>query len=467
MSDARPNILFLFTDDQRFDTIHALGNKQIHTPALDSLVARGTTFTEGHIMGGTSPAVCMPSRAMLHTGRSLFHLEGLGEQIPDEHALLGETLRQSGYQTYGIGKWHNGKASLNRSFEDGAHVYFGGMCDHWNVPAYHYDPTGRYAQTLPICVDPMTTNQVRWRPCDHVEAGKHSSELFGDAAVRFLQTYDGKRPFYVYLSFMAPHDPRTMPREYLERYDPEEIDLPPNFLGGHPFDNGELKVRDELLEDWPRTPEAIRRHLAEYYAMITHADAQMGRVLEALRESGQEDNTIVVFAGDNGLALGQHGLMGKQSTYEHSVHVPLILSGPGIPQGERRDALCYLLDLFPTLCELVGIDTPPTVEGKSLVPALRDPECKIRDTLFFAYRHLHRSVRDRRWKLIEYVVEGRRTTQLFDLQQDPWERKDLSTEPACSEHLQRLREELVQQRHRIGDSREREQAFWDGYEKQL
>jgi len=136
----KPNILLLFTDDQRFDTISALGSP-VQTPNLDRLVARGTTFTHAHIPGGTSGAVCMPSRAMLHTGRHLFHLDRCGQRIPDDHTLLGEHFQAQGYTCFGTGKWHNSRPAYARSFNTGAEIFFGGMADHWNVPAYDYDPS--------------------------------------------------------------------------------------------------------------------------------------------------------------------------------------------------------------------------------------------------------------------------------------------------------------------------------------
>ena len=163
-----------------------------------------------------------------------------------------------------------------------------------------------------------------------------------------------------------------MPKEYLDMYDPATISLPESYLPEHPFDNGELRVRDELLAGFPRGEDEVRRHIAAYYAMITHADAQMGRVLKVLEETGRAENTIIVFAGDNGLAVGKHGLMGKQSLYEHSIRVPLMMAGPGVPAGKRSEAFAYLIDIFPTLCELTGVPTPETVEGRSLVPAMED-----------------------------------------------------------------------------------------------
>lgn len=464
MSEQKPNIVFFFTDDQRFDTIHSLGNDDVQTPTIDRLVAEGTAFTHAHIPGGTSGAICMPSRAMLHTGRTLFHLEGSGQGIPEGHVLMGEHLQAHGYKTWGTGKWHNGHMSFARSFSDGAEIFYGGMDDHWNVPAFDYDPTGQYDSKLPQCPDAFKSNNLKIRRGDHVTAGKHSSELFAEGAIDWLEKYQSDDPFFMYIAFMAPHDPRTMPQEYLDMYDPEDVLLPDNFMGGHPFDNGDLKVRDEVLEDFPRDPHKVRRHIAEYYGMITHLDAQMGRVLDALKACGKADNTIVVFAGDNGLAVGQHGLLGKQNMYEHSVRVPLMFAGPGVPKGEKRTGYAYVLDVFPTLCDLIGVDIPDSVEGTSLVSALNDESDQVRDTVFAAYREWQRMVKDDRFKLIEYVVNGRRTTQLFDLENDPLELNNLAEDEAHAGKLSELRETLFKWRDDWDDAKsEWGKVFWEGF----
>ncbi len=176
--------------------------------------------------------------------------------------------------------------------------------------------------------------------------------------------------------------------------------------------------------------------------MITHLDAQVGEVLGALEASGKADDTLIVFAGDNGLAVGQHGLLGKQNMYEHSVRVPLILCGPGVPSGERRDAFAYLIDVYPTLAELAGIPLPESVEGLSLVPSLSDPNERVRDTFLYAYKDFQRAARDKTRKLIEYCVRGVRTTQLFDLASDPWETTNLAEDAAHAQDVSRLRAEL-------------------------
>ena len=445
----RPNVVFFFTDDQRFDTIRALGNADIHTPTLDALAAEGTAFRNACIMGGSCPAVCMPSRAMLHTGRTLFHIDRQGQDVPADHVLMGEAFRRAGYRTFGTGKWHNGRASFARSFTHGGRIFFGGMSQHYAVPLNPFDPAGQY-------------------PAESIyhERKRHSSDLFAGAACEFLRDGAGDaEPFFAYVSFTAPHDPRDTHERFHAMYDARTLPLPKSFLPEHPFDNGELRVRDERLAFLPRTEECVRRHLADYYAMITHADAAVGRVVEELRRTGTYDNTILVFAGDNGLAVGRHGLMGKQNLYDHSVHVPLLLAGPGVPRGRTRDAFCYLLDVFPTLCELCGLETPATVEGRSLVPALRDPGERLRDTLLFAYKDCQRAVRDERWKLIEYVVDGRRTTQLFDLQADPLEMRDLAADGACAGHVRRLRTELHRWRDELGDTQEHlGAAFWSAWQ---
>ncbi len=441
----QPNVLFLFADDQRFDTIRALGNPHIQTPNLDALVAKGTVFSRAYIMGSHSGAVCVPSRAMLLTGKSLFRLQDKGSVIPEEQALWPELFREAGYTTFATGKWHADRAAFARCYSAGAEIFFGGMGDHWNVPVYRFDSSGEYAARTPVIEKPASSNEIIYKNYDHIVEGKHSSELFSDAAISFLETYRARAPFLMVVSYTAPHDPRTAPQVYLDMYDPESIPLPGNFLPEHPFDIGDLRIRDELLAGFPRTGEEIRKHIAEYYAAITHLDAQVGRVLEALERSGRDEDTIVVFSGDNGLAVGQHGLMGKQNLYEHSVHVPLIMSGPGIPAGARREALCYLNDLGPTLCDLAGILPPPDIWGTSLLPVLKDPQKTSREALIFAYKNFLRGLCYKHWKLILTNVRGRRFVQLFDLERDPWETRNL----ADDRKLDGVLEELTHRMQRL------------------
>jgi arylsulfatase A-like enzyme len=423
----RPNVLFLFADDQRADTIAAHGNAHIKTPHLDRLAAAGFSFRGNYIFGGNSGAVCMPSRAMLMSGRTWFHVDTVRL---NGAKLLPELLREQGYATFGTGKWHNGEASWLRAFEQGKCVFFGGMSDHTQVPVQDLGADGQ-----------LTAKR---------RGEKFSSELFADAAIEFLRTHDRTKPFFAYAAFTAPHDPRQPPDPYAEPYYRDPPPLPANFLPQLPFDNGMMRnIRDENLAPWPRTEGVIRQQLAEYYGMITHLDAQVGRVLAALEETGQRENTIVIYSADNGLALGSHGLLGKQNVFEHSMRVPLIMAGPGIPSGRSTTAFTYLLDLYPTLCDVLAIPSPPGLEGESLRPLWEGKKERVRDSVFLPFLDLQRAVRDEQWKLIAYPKIGH--VELFDLKNDPGETTNLIDRPEHAGQVQRLRALMRQWQQRVDD----------------
>lgn len=421
----RPNVLFLLADDQRADTIAALGNSHIETPNLDRLVREGTACTRAYCMGAQQGAVCVPSRAMIMSGRTLFRTH---TDLKDQ-GTWPEQFGKAGYTTFMTGKWHNGRESARRSFAEGMAVFFGGMGDPYKLPVEDFGRGG-------------LTNRR--------ESGKHSVELFADTAVAFLKGQKGDRPFLCYVAFNAPHDPRVAPKEYHEHANANKPPLPPNFLPEHPFNNGDLIGRDERLAPWPRTPEVVRQHLADYYASIEFLDAQVGRILDALRGSGQAENTLVVYSSDHGLAIGSHGLFGKQNLYDHSMHSPLLLSGPGVPRGKQTDALCYLLDIFPTLGELAGVSGPEGSEGKCLAPVLTGKEAAVRDSVFTAYRNVQRAVRDDRWKLIVYPQVNK--VQLFDLRDDPAEMHDLSAGKDHAAEVKRLTALLKESQEQLGDT---------------
>lgn len=425
------NVLLLYTDDQRFNTIGALGNEEIQTPNLNALVARGTAFTHAHTMGGQHGALCAPSRAMLMTGRSLFRLHATGDSIPPDHTMMPESIGQNGYITFGTGKWHNDRSSFARAFLAADHIFFGGM--HWpergghEAPYLHdFDSTGQYPRGSEFQVE------------------GYSSALYADAVINFLARVSKvDQPFFAYVSFTSPHDPRTPPEPYAGWYDPDSISLPPNYLPEHPFDNGELHVRDELLRGHPRTKTIVREELALYYGMISELDAQIGRIMTAMEDSGQLGNTLIVMAGDNGLAVGSHGLLGKQNLYEHSMRVPLIMAGPGIPQNERRHQLVYIFDIFPTIADYLNIALPSTVEGMSLRPLIEQPQLQGRQSVFYAYRDLQRGARtDDGWKLIQYQVDGMHTEQFFDLNTDPYETQNLVADSTYVTRLDEMRDLL-------------------------
>ncbi len=423
----RPNVLFIFSDDQRADTIAALGNKQIKTPNLDKLVARGTAFRRAYCMGAMQGAVCVPSRAMMLSGRSLFRVNDGLKGIN----TWPEMFARAGYRTFITGKWHNQQASVLAAFSAGKNIFFGGM-------------GSPYALPVSDITEKRTLTEKKL-------TGKHSCELFADSVIDFIKAQKGgNQPFVAYASLNGPHDPRVAPKEYHEMYNKEKPPLPPNFMPVHPFNNGEMVIRDEKLAPWPRIPDVVRQHLADYFAYVTYVDAQVGRILQALRDAGLEDDTIIVFASDHGLAIGSHGLFGKQNLYDHSMRAPLIMAGPGIPKGQQTDALTYLFDIFPTLGDLAQIKGPAGSDGKSLVPVLKGDAKQVRDSVFLAYRQFQRSVRDERWKIIVYPHINK--TQLFDLETDPHEIKDLAYDPAHAKTISRLTDRLTAWQKDLGDT---------------
>jgi len=377
-------------------------------------------------MGGLRVAVCVPTRACVHTGAHVFRAS-VGNDINNHktlnaldpgHTYLAELFRQNGYATFATGKWHNDAASFARSFGEAENVFFGGMDSHFAVPVQDFDPTGAY-------------DKSRQRIGD-----QFSTDLFGDAAIRFLERQDGSRPFFLYCAFTAPHDPRTPPQDWAGVYRPEAMHLPANFAGIHPFDNGDMWLRDEMLAEFPRTAEDTRRHIAEYYGMISDMDEKIGEMLAALSRNGLAENTIIVYTADHGLSVGQHGLLGKQNLYEHSMRCPLVIRGPRIPQGST-DAFTYLFDLFPTLLGLASAEAPPGIDGRDLAALWSGGGGTAwRQSLFLPYRDLMRSVRDERYKLIVYPRVNHR--QLFDLADDPDELRNLAADPAHRQTLARL-----------------------------
>ncbi len=440
----KTNVLFIFADDQRFDTIRALGNEEIYTPNMDALIAEGTCFTNAHIPGGSSGAVCMPSRAMLHTGRSLFTIKDEGQSIDETHTLMGEMFQEKGYECFGTGKWHNGSKSYARSFTCGDNIFFGGMHDHWCVPVHSFDPTGNYhgrvKQTPNFFYDNKPLNLV----ADKINVGQHSTDFLTEGLLNYIKE-DHEKPFFAYMALLAPHDPRTMPGEFRDLYKAEDITLPPNFQSFHHIEYGNTDCRDEVLAPYPRTLEDTKKQIAEYYAMISHIDYQLGRVIKTLKEEGLYENTLIVYAADNGLAVGQHGLFGKQSLYEHSVRVPLIFAGKGIEKDVRRDQIVCLYDIFPTLCDLLGFEIPETVNGKSFAPCFKHAEHITRESLYLMYTDKIRAIKKDGYKYVQHRHKDIVTHSLFHLASDPYEMANLYQNPELKEFIVSLQECLVEE----------------------
>ena len=404
---AKLNILHINADDHRPDGLYALGNPILQTPNLDTIVENGFMFTRAYTMGSMGGAVCRPSRTMMLTGKSWLRIPKPKEGNPN--ATLARIMKAAGYETFHVGKGGNEYTVGIEAFDT-------------NLIHNDKEPAQR----------------------------RGSSERHADDTIKFLRERKGDHPFYIYFAPPVPHDPRVAAPEFHKFYDPAKVPLLPAFMPLHPFDNGAMAMRDEKLAPWPRTPEDTRQQLADYYACITGLDHHIGRVFAELKASGQWSNTIVVFSGDNGLSLGEHGLFGKQNLYEYGgMHVPLVFAGPGIPKG-KSDAFVYLMDLFPTFADFGGAKLPKDVEGLDLRPILEGKQTKVRDVLYTAFNVNQRAVRDDRWKLIRYPLVDQ--TQLFDLQKDPHELNNLAAKPEHAAKLAEMTTILEKEMARYGDT---------------
>ena len=407
----RPNFLFILTDDQSPETLSCYGNTVCQTPHIDRLAKRGIVLDDAHHMGAWSGAVCTASRTMIMTGRTVWRIPGArGPGLARNRAFrqqaaensLPAIFNRAGYATFRTCKRGNSFREANELF------------------TVHHDATRRGS-------DPETGS--RWHG-DHVVEYLDKRKQAGE-----------KKPFLIYMGFSHPHDPRNAPVTLSRKYgadnkgpgptvNPKAPPLPKNYLPAHPFHHGHLALRDEervqgVLKR--RDPATIRNELGREYACIENIDNQVGRVIEQLEATGELENTYVVFTSDHGIAVGRHGLVGKQNLYEHTWRVPFIVTGPGIKPGTRASGYIYLLDVLRTFCDLASITPPKSVEGRSFKDVLHGKKQAVRNTLYGVYtggtKPGMRAIKTRRFKLIKYdVLDGTvRRTQLFDLKENPRE----------------------------------------------
>jgi len=225
--------------------------------------------------------------------------------------------------------------------------------------------------------------------------------------------------------------------------------LPASFMGEHPFDQGDHYIRDEILARFPRDPDVVKDFVGEYYAMIEHMDTQIGRILDALEASGQADNTLIIFTSDHGLAVGKHGLLGKQNQYDHSVRAPFILKGPHVPAGKISKGMFYIASAYPTALEMAGLGIPASVQMPSVAPLVRGEKETELSSIYGGYRHYQRMLRDDDYKLIYYPHI--RKTQLFDMKNDPDELVNLADNPDQKTRITRMMAELEDWKQLVGD----------------
>lgn len=432
----KPNIIFIFADDQCYKTVHALGNNEIITPTLDKMVESGVSFTHSYNMGGWNGAVCVASRAMLNSGRFIWRAHKAEKSFPElaeEGKMWGDLMQNAGYTTYMTGKWHV-KVAPEKCF---------------NVVAH--ERPGMPNQTKQGYNRPLSKNDTIWEPWHKKyggfwKGGKHWSEVLKDDALAFIDSASvSNKPFFMYLAFNAAHDPRQSPKKYVDMYPLENIAVPKTFLPDYP-DADKIgcgkKLRDERLAPFPRTKYAVKVNRQEYYAIITHMDEQIRQILEAVKKSGKADNTYIFFSADHGLANGNHGLMGKQNMYDHSVRTPMIVIGPDIPKNRKVDADVYVQDIMATVLELAGIEKPEYVEFNSLLALAKGKQTKSNyDAIYGCYTTKQRMIRKEGFKLIAYPDAEK--VLLFDLNADPLEMNNLADSIKYAEKKKQLFDNLL------------------------
>ena len=444
----RPNFLFVLVDDQSPLDLKIYDTKSIlETPNIDKLASNGIVFSGARHMGSYGGAVCVPSRIMIMSGRTVWHLprnghKGKNPLCPDSLELntIGAVFNRAGYKTMRTCKGGNSYPAANKQFTVVRDAYKSGGTDETGS-AWHAEQVLNY-----------------------LDEREQSKEI---------------DPFFIYFGFTHPHDPRNGKPELLAKYgatnhtDVNSLPvanskLPPlqdNYLPEHPFFHGHPNIRDEerVSGVWKnRDEKTIRNELGREYACVENIDIQLGKVLNRLDEMGELDNTYIIYTSDHGIAIGRHGLMGKQNLYEHTVRVPFIVKGPGIKAGKRVEGNIYLSDVLPTVCDLADIDIPSTVGGKSFKSILTGENQTIRDVMYGVYcggsKPGMRYVKKGDWKLTKYDLMGGtiRKTQLFNLAENPNEylpehhkseemETNLADNPKYAEKLAEMEDLLLEQ----------------------
>jgi len=475
----KPNIIFIYTDDQRFDTVGMIGNNEVYTPNLDKLAVNGTVFSNAYNMGAWHGAICVASRAMIISGKSVWRAKEQINFLQKEDSLaLSKTwpriLKKNGYKTYMTGKWHI-NAPVEKVFDVVKNKRPGMPSDNrgelWQSLGEWKEKSGDLKDLenfMPIGYGrPKDEQDESWSPYDTIfkgfwEGGKHWSEVLADDAIGFINDANKQEdPFFMYLAFNAPHDPRQAPKKFLDLYPINSIKLPKNYSPQHPYmrEIGNMPgLRDEALAPYPRSEYAVKKHIQEYYAVISHLDQQVGKIIDHLENQEMSDNTYIFFTSDHGLAVGQHGLIGKQSLYDHSIRVPMIISGPDIEKGKKITHDIYLQDIVPTTFDLADIEIPEEIDFKSFYPLIKGSDSQSKHDGIYGtfgccppnYFDYQRMIRKDGFKLMLFPVNKR--IELYDLENDPYEIENLAEESKYKEKAKNLFEDLILLQKDVGDT---------------
>lgn len=401
----KPNVVFIFADDQRAGTLSLGGeeNPDLKTPVIDQLAIDGVYFRDSYVFGADRGSVCYPSRSQMLSGKCIFrkNIDVPSKSIQDFN--LPVAFRLNGYKTMRSGKANNVPYGINPEFDV-------------NI--------------------------------EHANRGSIKGNLayFQDAK-GFIDTTAGIQPFFVYLAVGTPHGPYPAEQKFKDMYRANEIKLPEDVLINHriltTMYNGSFNTEQKDTNE-------VKNDLALYYASISFMDSLMGDLFQFLKDKGEFDNTIIVYASDNGLSIGSHGLKGKSNLMEFGgMHVPMIFSGPGVNKNIKSNGLASLLDIFPTLCDLTGSPKPNSLDGKSLLPILQGDTNKVRDVILTAYSSEQRAVRNDRWKLHYFLEQN--VFELYDLKNDPRELNNLAESIEHANKLENMKQILAEERIKFGD----------------
>lgn len=448
----KPNILFLLTDDMTYDALGKMSDGYIKTPSIDELAQKGTHFTHAYNMGAWSGAVCKASRTQLNTGMTLWHshefdgklkkLKNAQKLSARKHALWAERMKAAGYHTYLTGKWHVKNVDPKTVFDQVGTEYPG-------MPK----SIGADQRNRPIQGVKDVWNAADTRLQGYWQGGTHWSTVTANEAIDYLTQRNkakDNKPFFAYIAFNAPHDPRQSPQEYLDLYPVDTVPLPPAFMPSYPYSKqiGAYNVRAEHMAPRPRTEFSLKTHRKEYYALISHLDYEIGRVLNKLAQLGLSENTYIVFTSDHGLSLGNHSFMAKQSMYDHSLASPLIMVGPHLPKNKTSNQRVYIQDIVPTILDWANADKTD-IEFNSITLDKNGQLTRPEQPIYGGYKQLSRCIVQDNWKLIIYPNAPK--LRLFDLNTDPYELNDLADKPEYKSKIKQLSQVLIQEQKRLDD----------------
>lgn len=402
---AQPNILFIESDDQSNQAVGAFGHPFMKTPNIDRLAEEGVSFTSAYNMGCWSPAVCVPSRTMLFYGRYLWESQKINKANAPKS--LPEYLKSEGYTTYMTGKWHAWGKNPSEIFDSLGSIQPGQL---------------------------KTYNS---------EEG-HITDITGNEAVTFLNKYESQKPFFLYVAFNAPHVPRQTAQGYYDLYPPQEVPLPPSVVEGPLNPNIEYNYTNA-----PMKFNTMKARIQQNNAMVSHMDDRIGDILDALKNSGKYDDTIIVFMSDHGINFGENGVAGKVCLYEPSVTAPLIIKAPGLGSNRRLSHRVYLQDVYPSLLELAGIAPPQSIDFQSLMPLIQQ-QGKPRESIYLAMFDDQRGIISKDKKLILYPKSG--DVEYYDLIRDPWETTNLAGKKGTHDEVSQLFQKLISWQQNVGDT---------------